>query len=325
MLENIQITNKNGDNIMVEPICYLQVKSTGKKYLLYTLNEKVDNDLTKIYVAQVADGVEAQPIEQNEWDNLRKAMSKMSKREPVEDVEYLSLNGTNFSIGEAKKLGIPILLKQVFKDEAAAKTIANVQNNNTPVGMFIDPNLVAEPVQEQPADMNSQNIFTNPLKPVVESNEQVMSQNIQSNENQTVPVLPTVENVANDQSAMMNPPDNNETPVQEQPVVEVPAMPVTMEQSPIITNSPELVNIAPIQNVIPAQVNQPINEIQSEEEKIVTDNVAPISNLQQNVVVPTENVESSGAVVNMVSDEEALRAIELLQKYIDQESQRIGV
>jgi len=319
MLENIQITNKNGDAMMVEPICYLQVISTGKKYLLYTLNEKVDNDLTKIYVANVDDSGNAQSIEQSEWDNLRKAMSKMSKKEKVDDVEYLDMRGVNFVVGDAKKLGIPILLKQVFKDEAAARSIANVQESQSS-GMFIDPSLVAEPVKENVVDTSAQSIFANPLKPTIDSNTAV----------EQSPVVNTIPNV-------QQLPANNATPVIEQPaipvsttqtipntlvaqtppVVEEYAIPVTPN---VIDNALSVENqisqnmaSAPTSTEIPV-VEQPV--VVQPVEQSIPSAIQEKSAIVETVPVSPQNVAES----KMITDDEALQAIDLLQKYIEQEN-----
>ena len=52
MNDNVQILNKNGDMMSVEGIAHIHIPASNKKYLFYTLNEKVDNDLTKIYIAE---------------------------------------------------------------------------------------------------------------------------------------------------------------------------------------------------------------------------------------------------------------------------------
>ena len=75
MIENITIVDKNGNGILAEGLMYINVKPTNTKYVFYTLNEMVDADQTKIYIAETADAVgQASPIEDEEWKYLKKTI-----------------------------------------------------------------------------------------------------------------------------------------------------------------------------------------------------------------------------------------------------------
>jgi len=110
MNDNIQILNKNGDMMSVEAIAHIQIVGENKKYLIYTLNEKVDNDLTKIYIAETietdATGGSVNSINENDWAALREKLVKISHKEEIADVSYLQFGDTTFNVGEAKKLAV---------------------------------------------------------------------------------------------------------------------------------------------------------------------------------------------------------------------------
>lgn len=276
MNESVQIINKNGDAMYAEAIAYIQLSTNNKKYLFYTLDEKVDNDLTKIYIAEASDTPgELNPISDDEWNDLRTKMVKMSHKEEVQEATYLNMNVSNFYVGEAKKLAITSVAKQTFKDAQSSHTMIGDQSE-TPVvtgeSTFItqEPAPVAEPVATQ------ESIFANPPQPVVE-NVEVPSQEAVQAPTEVVPaqVAAPIDAVMQaapvvNETAPVAPAPAVETPVVEAPVVE------TQEQAPAAVTVEE-----------PAKVTE-----------------IPTTDTTQKVVI---------------SDEDALKAINIIQDYIAQE------
>ncbi len=179
MVENITVTDKNGNEIFAEGISYIQFLSSGKKYLLYTLNEPVANDRSKMYVAELTDNVGTlEKIPDEEWVNVRSALERLEHGELNPDVKFMSMTNTSFKIGIPKKLAITAEMKQSFKDKQTAGVLANQQQQMvdapavtaTSNGEFFN----KEEVDQTPAfvspdsmEQNQTNIFNNPMKPEV--------------------------------------------------------------------------------------------------------------------------------------------------------------
>lgn len=243
MNENVQVINQNGDAMNTEGIAYIELTETGKKYLFYTLDEKVDNNLTKIYIAEVSETAgNANSISDTEWDDLRKKMVRISHKEEVLEIKYLPMGNIVFNIGEPKKLAISDLNKQAFKDAQITHSIAANQTA-TPVVGGESTFFAAEPVSNDTVHETAGiNIFTNPPQPV-ETN----SVNLE--------------------------PVNEIKPQTEAPVI--PAVPVT--------------SVEPVVPVEPVQL------------------------------VSTEPIGVAGTQKTIITDEEALKAISVIQDYIEQE------
>lgn len=279
MLENIQVINKNGDGMFTEGIAYIRLISTGKKYLFYTLNEKVDNDLTKIYIAETNESPEnLGHINDSEWDDLRKKMVMINHKEEVSDVEYLNMNDVVFNVGEPKKLAVTSVAKQTFKDAQTSHTLVTNQTD-TPVMTgtteFFNHDVVEPNKQEVSTESGEQSIFANPPQPEVVNNQ--------------VGIEPT-------------------------PVVSTPITSEPVGEN--IVNEPEV----GLTNSVPTEPNVITNTPVSPQESVVPTNTV----INQTVIpttetVPTMPVETSGLNEPIISDEEALRAINIIQDYIDQE------
>ena len=52
-MDNIKIKLANGEIISAELISYFELIDTSKKYIFYTKNETVENNLIKMYVSEV--------------------------------------------------------------------------------------------------------------------------------------------------------------------------------------------------------------------------------------------------------------------------------
>ena len=49
----VKLQRVNGEIIEADIISYFELQNTGKRYVFYTLNEIVENDLVKMYVSEV--------------------------------------------------------------------------------------------------------------------------------------------------------------------------------------------------------------------------------------------------------------------------------
>ena len=171
MIENVTIVDKNGNGILAEGLMYINVKSTGTKYVFYTLNEMVDQDQTKIYIAETADAVgQASPIEEEEWKYLKKTMVSIAHNEELPDIEHIKMTGVTFNISDPKKLAVKLPVKQALKDTQFQKTLPGQAEPvvTASSGSYFDQSVVAvqEPVAEVPVE-NGINIFNNPPQPVI--------------------------------------------------------------------------------------------------------------------------------------------------------------
>lgn len=92
MQNQITIIN-NGINQNVELISYFELVNTGKKYLFYTLNEKVENGLVKMYSACATNNGSTFTLENDmsdeEWNNLKTIMKTILTGGTDENVKYL--------------------------------------------------------------------------------------------------------------------------------------------------------------------------------------------------------------------------------------------
>lgn len=95
MQNQIVIVN-NGINQNVELISYFELVNTGKKYLFYTLNEKVENGLVKMYAASVISNDSNFILDENmtdeEWTTLKTVMKTILTSGNDSNVKYLSIN-----------------------------------------------------------------------------------------------------------------------------------------------------------------------------------------------------------------------------------------
>lgn len=322
MNDSIQILNKNGDMMSVEGIAHVAITDINKKYLFYTLNEKVDNDLTKIYIAEASDVQGgANPINDEEWDNIRKKMVKISHKEELPDVSYLPFGENTINVGEAKKLAVTSVAKQAFKEAQATHTISTNQTE-TPV-VNGTPSFFAPATDTDNQDGASEggvpNIFTNPpvpeQTPVVQ--EQVQTQPSALPDGvPSSPVAPTPEvtNVAPTPEVVPTTEITQETPA---PVVENTSPVASVEEIPAVETPTQ---IAPQQEVIPSST--PDASAVPAVEPIIPESTPEIE--ETPAVAPAVTEEISTQTTNneqkeIISDEDALKAIEVIQDYIAQE------
>lgn len=179
MIENITVNDKNGYGIFAEGLAYVQFLSSGKKYILYTMNEPSQNDTIKMYVGELTDTVGLlDKIPDEEWKNLRNPLNKLAHGEKNPDIQFLSMNNATFNIGIPKKLAITRENKQAFKDLQRAAMLENQQQqmNDEPAvvastngGFYNQEEVNGTPAFDQTANVSQEqvNIFNNPMKPEV--------------------------------------------------------------------------------------------------------------------------------------------------------------
>ena len=96
MQNQITVVN-NGTNQEVELISYFELVNSSKKYLFYTLNEKVENNLVKMY-ASIVDSVNGktftlgQDMSDEEWNSLKAIMKTILTGGNDTNIKYLTVN-----------------------------------------------------------------------------------------------------------------------------------------------------------------------------------------------------------------------------------------
>jgi len=95
MQNQITVIN-NGINQTVELISYFELVNTGKKYLFYTLNEKVENGLVKMYAASASNVGTTFTLDNDmtddEWTTLKMVMKTILTGGSDSNVKYLDFN-----------------------------------------------------------------------------------------------------------------------------------------------------------------------------------------------------------------------------------------
>ena len=95
MQNQVTIIN-NGVTQSVELISYFELVNTGKKYLFYTLNEKVENGLVKMYAASAINEGKTFTLQaemtDDEWNNLKMIMKTILTGGNDTNVKYIYLD-----------------------------------------------------------------------------------------------------------------------------------------------------------------------------------------------------------------------------------------
>lgn len=91
MNTNIELKKSNGEIIKVELISYFEHIPTSKKYIFYTLNEKVENELVKMYVSEVSDNATlSDKMTDEEWTNIKGIMKSILTANNNDKIKYLT-------------------------------------------------------------------------------------------------------------------------------------------------------------------------------------------------------------------------------------------
>lgn len=86
----------NGVAQNVELVSYFELINTGKKYLFYTLNEKVENGLVKMYAASATNEGKTFTLQtdmtDDEWTSLKTIMKTILTGGNDSNVKYISID-----------------------------------------------------------------------------------------------------------------------------------------------------------------------------------------------------------------------------------------
>ena len=86
----VKLQRVNGEIIEADIISYFELQNTGKRYVFYTLNEIVENDLVKMYVSEVGNvNMLAQTMADEDWTTLKSIMKSILTGHENPNVKYL--------------------------------------------------------------------------------------------------------------------------------------------------------------------------------------------------------------------------------------------
>lgn len=86
----VKLQRVNGEIIEADIISYFELQNTGKRYVFYTLNEIVENDLVKMYVSEVGNAnILAQTMADEDWTTLKSIMKSILTGHENPNVKYL--------------------------------------------------------------------------------------------------------------------------------------------------------------------------------------------------------------------------------------------
>lgn len=96
-MDNIQIKMASGEVLEVEMISCFELINIKKNYIFYTKNEVVENNLIKMYVAEMLDADEVVSIgskmTDEEWTNLKNVMKSILTGNVNTNVNYIEIGG----------------------------------------------------------------------------------------------------------------------------------------------------------------------------------------------------------------------------------------
>ncbi|NLL01793.1 MAG: hypothetical protein GX265_02095 [Mollicutes bacterium] len=96
-MDNIKIKLANGEIISAELISYFELIDTSKKYIFYTKNETVENNLIKMYVSEVISSGStvniSEKMSEEDWTNLKNIMKSILTGGNNSNIKYLEIGG----------------------------------------------------------------------------------------------------------------------------------------------------------------------------------------------------------------------------------------
>lgn len=94
-MRDVEIKLPSGEINKVELVSYFELVNTGKKYLFYTKNETVENNLIKMYVTEVIPAGTiinvADKMAEEDWTNLKNIMKSILVGENNTNIRYLEI------------------------------------------------------------------------------------------------------------------------------------------------------------------------------------------------------------------------------------------
>ncbi|HHX32858.1 MAG TPA: DUF1292 domain-containing protein [Mollicutes bacterium] len=96
-MDKVQIETPNGEVVEAELISCFELINTGKKYVFYTRNEMVENNLIKMYVAEVKGNEEnisiGDKMTDQEWTEIKNVMKSILTGNTNPNIKYIGLGG----------------------------------------------------------------------------------------------------------------------------------------------------------------------------------------------------------------------------------------
>lgn len=90
MNTSVELKRVNGEVIKAELISFFEYVPTGKRYVFYTLNERVENDLVKMYVSEVGEAANlSDQMTDEEWTNIKGVMKSILTDNNNQNIKYL--------------------------------------------------------------------------------------------------------------------------------------------------------------------------------------------------------------------------------------------
>ena len=287
MNSNVTIMDRNGNQMSVQGVSYITLEGNGVKheYLFYTLNEIINGDLSKVYVAKVNEP--EMNISDDEWENVKRAMLAITHQEDLIGLTYNKLtddqgNGKVFNVEVPRKIALKMDKLLGLQDEyklalsnpnsdadipAVAEKSTSIENNLSeearPEVNIVNTsspslNTVAQAVtvtQVEPQVKNLSNVQVSSVDSVPTSNVEVQNiiqatpADIQTNKNEST----TEEQTMQKPQVVNNAPKVTVTRVEtpsEETEIETPLMPniVPMQIPSALEDGPAIVNNSKIIN-----------------------------------------------------------------------------
>jgi len=96
-MDKLEITKATGEVVTADLISFFELTNTNKKYVFYTMNEVVENNLVKLYVAEAIideQGLKIGPkMSEEEWTSLKNIMKSILTGNRDPNVKYLKIEG----------------------------------------------------------------------------------------------------------------------------------------------------------------------------------------------------------------------------------------
>lgn len=258
MPDKLTITKEDQSKVQADIVSSFEIPEFGRKYIIYTFNEKDPNGLAKLNVSQIEDNSLIRVQTDDEWNRIKDVMRDMVKGQPT-NVTYFSVENTEMNVAND---GFKII---ALKEEAIPK-MKEVSSNSL--------NTVAQESTETPE------IITPEAQSTIEPNSAAIS--IEQ------PETPVVE------EPVVDAPAEETTPVAEETNTNDLEAPVSVDIPNGVEPAPSVVAGATFQTPPADLTNTPLNDIvtptvENEESPVQKNVEAPAEEVTPVVETPTEN------------------------------------
>ena len=127
-IEEIKVTDSAKQIKNVKGICYFKLEDTNKNYLFYHLDEYVENDRMKMYVAEAGSTFGTQPpIDDATWTKLKTEVMHglLNSNNSLTGIDFLPMKGEDIFLGDARKISVPTASITTF---ASNNIVTNASN-----------------------------------------------------------------------------------------------------------------------------------------------------------------------------------------------------